>query len=87
MDAVEFALKILPFNDTLPQELTKLEAEGWQAIPNLAPAVSYVMYRPAQVVQPAPRPAPEVSGAFKMAIDDSKVTVVRSGKEAVNARK
>jgi hypothetical protein len=86
MDAVEFSLRIFAFNDDLPKELAKLEAEGWKPIPGLAPAVSYVVFRPQPVAQPAAQPVmepviePASAGMGIITIDDSKVHLYRNGR-------
>lgn len=78
MGPVEMALKIFPFNETLQQELAKLEAEGWQVVPGLAPAVSYVLFRPA--LQPQPVAEPVAAGFGQLGIDETKVHIYRNGK-------
>ena len=79
MGPVEMALKVLPFNETLQQELAKLETEGWQAVPGLTPAVSYVLFR--AVAQPQPVVAEPVAAGFgQLGIDETKVHIYRNGK-------
>jgi hypothetical protein len=78
-DAIEFTLRILPFNDTLQSELAKLGAEGWQPVPNLTPAATYVLFRPVQ--QPvAPQAEPAAAGLGKLTIDETKVHLYRNGR-------
>ena len=72
MNAVEFGLKILPLNESLPEELAKLAAEGWQNVPGLCPAASYVMFR-----TPKPQQPPTSQGFGALQIDDSKITVIK----------
>lgn len=87
MDAVEFSLRIFAFDDNLPSELAKLEAEGWKPIPGLAPAVNYVVFRPQQpVAQVTPEVTPQSlmepasAGMGTITIDDSKVHIYRNGR-------
>jgi hypothetical protein len=79
-NAVEFSLRILPLNDTLPQELEKLAAEGWQPVPNLAAAATYVMFRDVVQQAAATQAEPEVSGLGKLTIDETKVHIYRNGR-------
>jgi len=69
MGPVEFALKIYPFDDNLPNEVKKLQAEGWQGVQGLVPAVTYVMWRAVQ--------QPTSEGRGGITVDDSKVEIIR----------
>lgn len=79
-DAVEFTMRVLPLNETLQQELAKLANEGWQPVPGLAAAVTYVMFRnvPQPVVTPEVTPA--AAGMVQMNIDETKVQIYRNGR-------
>lgn len=79
-DAIEFTLRILPLNETLQGELEKLAAEGWQPVPNLTAAATYVLFRP-MVQQPvAPQAEPAAAGLGKLTIDETKVHLFRNGR-------
>lgn len=80
MNAVEFAFKAFQFDDNLPNELKKLEAEGFVQIPGLAPVVMYMVFRNTKPQeQPVPEPPPQGAGFGVMQIDDTKVHVIRGG--------
>ncbi len=74
MGPIEFSLKIFPMDENLQQELAKLEREGWQSVPGLKPAVSYVMFRAAVAQQQSTS-----EGKGGITVDDSKVHIVRGG--------
>ena len=74
------ALKIFPLNETLQAELAKLAQEGWQPVPGLAAAATYVLFRNVVQQPVAPAPEPEVSGLGKLTIDETKVHVYRNGR-------
>lgn len=45
MNAVEFSIRVLEFNENLPNELAALEAEGWKGAPGVSPMVQCVMFK------------------------------------------
>lgn len=60
-------------NEELPNELKKLEAEGWKVIPGIAPVAIYSVFREKP-------PTNHVEFEANMVIDDSKVHIIRDGK-------
>lgn len=80
MNAVEFAIKVLAFDDTLMDELKKIEAEGFQQLPGLKPVITYMVFRN---IQP-PQTTGAAAGLGTMQIDDSQVHIIRDGKTVFN---
>ena len=78
MNPMEISIQVLPGDSTLQQRLAALEAEGWQVVPNLVPAITYVMMRQQQIAQPVAEPGQ--AGFGVLTIDDSKVHHYRNGK-------
>jgi hypothetical protein len=72
---MEFAVKILEFDDSLPQQLAALEAEGWQLLTGTKPVVIYQVGRIKNT---------SMAAQGGISIDDSKVTIIRAGKVVGN---
>lgn len=64
--------KSLEVNDNMNAEVEALKAEGWELIPGVPPVTVY------HLVRLKNRPQPDFE--LKMAIDDSKVGILRDGK-------
>ena len=75
MTEVEHCIKTITIDENLPDEVKKLEAEGWNAVPGVLPVAVYHLVR-------SKRPqAPAQQGGFgQIRVDDSKVFTLRDGK-------
>ena len=74
MSEVEHAVKVLPIDNELQQEVKKLEGEGWELMPGVLPVAVYHVVR----VKNKPQFAQSAQGT--MGLDDSKVSILRDGK-------
>ena len=67
----EHGVKMIPIDPNLPQEVENLIKEGWQLTPNIMPVAIY------HIISPRVS-APDFQ--VKLAIDDSKIGILRNGK-------
>jgi hypothetical protein len=68
---VEQSVMTLVIDESLPAAIEGLKADGWELIPGIVPVAIY------HVVRHKNRPK---DMELKMAIDDSKVGILRNGK-------
>lgn len=74
MAEIEHDVKVIPIDARLQGEVKKLEAEGWELMPGVAPIAVYHLVR---IKNKAPF-AQSAQGTF--GVDDNKVHILRDGK-------
>ena len=74
MSEIEHAVKVIPIDAGLQDEVKRLEAEGWQLMPGVQPVAVY------HVARVKGQQMAAQSGAGQVWIDDSKVHILRDGK-------
>ena len=68
----EFSVVTLAIDDNLPGAIETLRSDGWELVPGFAPVAIYHLVR---LKNRLPKDM-----QLKMAIDDSKVGILRNGK-------
>ena len=68
---VEYDVKTLKIDDSLPAAVDALRADGWELIPNIPPVAIY------HIVRLKNRPK---DMQLNMAIDDSRIGILRNGR-------
>ena len=66
----DYQTKVIEINENLPEELKKLEAEGWQLSPGAIPFATYHLRKT----------KPGMGGVGGMGIDDSKIFIIPANK-------
>lgn len=72
---IEHLVKMLPVDANTKAELEKLQAEGWEIVPNVPPVAIYHLARLKK-----PESFADLGIKAEMKIDESKVLILRGGK-------
>jgi hypothetical protein len=67
---VERVVKEIPIDSNFQEAINQLQQDGWKIDPEVTPKAIYFLIRPVTV--------PDMQ--LKLAIDESKITVIRNGK-------
>lgn len=71
---IEHDVKMLTIDDELPAKVEALKAEGWELIQGILPVAIY------HVIRKVVREEDDGQPRLRMAVDDSKVLILRNGK-------
>lgn len=71
---LEYAVKMLPIDETLQGAIDALKADGWELIPEVKPVAVY------HIVRRVIREEPNNEVKVRMVIDDTKISILRNGK-------
>jgi hypothetical protein len=69
---IEHEIKVIPVDDNLPTEVSKMVADGWQIVPGVKPVAIYHVVRV--------KKQPDLGGMGELKIDESKIHILRDGK-------
>lgn len=69
---IEHDVKVIPIDENIDNEVTKLRGDGWELIPGIKPVAVYHLARI--------KKQPSQSGVGRMVIDDSKVMIIPASK-------
>jgi len=76
MTQIQFQTAVLPFDETLADELKKLEAQGFQQVAGIKPIITYTLFRNVEL----PR-GDQHAGRVEARWDDSKIDIIRNGQK------
>lgn len=71
----EHETKVIPIDEALPEQLKAMQADGWVVLPGSVPVAVYHVLRPKN----RPKTA-DIGAAGGLAIDETKVQILRNGK-------
>lgn len=72
---VEFLTKIISVDEHMQAEVDRMQADGWLLVPEIKPVVIYQLHRVIKQPEQAAH-----HGFGQMAVDESKVHILRNGK-------
>ena len=76
---VEHDTKVFRLDLSLQGNLEAMAAEGWMLVPGIVPVGVYHVVR-LKGVQPGPQPLAAAAPVARLAIDETKIKILRDGK-------